>query len=56
MKLIFQEVSDPAGALDHLVQSYILPDQEYLAGILREVLEEDDAAGGEESDFIFLCA
>jgi AcrR family transcriptional regulator len=55
MKLILQEVSDPAGALDHLVQNFIQPDQQYLAGILRDVLEEDDAAGGEESDLIFLC-
>lgn len=56
MKLIFQEVSEPAGALDHLVQSYILPDHNYLLGILREMLEEGRASDGEGSDFIFLCA
>jgi AcrR family transcriptional regulator len=55
MKLILQEVFDPAGALDHLVQNFIQPDQQYLVGILREMLGEEDAVGGEESDFIFLC-
>ncbi len=56
MKLIIREVSDPAGALGQLVQNSIRPVYVYLAGILREILQEESAAEGQESNLVFLCA
>lgn len=56
MKLIFQEISDPTGALGNLVQSSIRPVYRYLVGILCEMLKEGNAAEGQESDLVFLCA
>ncbi len=56
MKLITREISDPTGALGNLVQGSIRPVYKYLAGILREILQEGGAAEGEESDSVFLCA
>jgi len=56
MKLITQEITDPTGALGNLVESSIRPGYNYLAGILREMLQEGHAVEGEVSDRAFLCA
>lgn len=56
MKLITREISDPTGALGNLVQGSIRPVYRYLAGILRELLNEKNPGEDEESDLVFLCA
>ena len=56
MQLITREISDPAGALGHLVQNSIQPVYNYLAGILSEILHENSAVENEESGLVFLCA
>jgi AcrR family transcriptional regulator len=55
-KLMAREISDPTGALGRVVQSSIRPLHVYLVSILRELLQEERAGEGEESDEIFLCA
>lgn len=56
MKLVNQEISDPAGAFDHMMEACIRPTYEYLRGILCEMLEEENVEEGRESDLVFLCA
>jgi len=56
MKLVIQEVSDPTAALIQLVQSTIRPVYEYLVEILLEMFHEKNAAPGQESESVFLCA
>ena len=56
MKLIAQEISDPAGASDDLLESVIQPVYRYLVCILTEILKKDDAGDDRESDLVFLSA
>jgi len=54
-KLLAREIAEPTEALDRLLQNSVRPLLSYLAGIVRELLEEADPPEGEESDVVFLC-
>jgi AcrR family transcriptional regulator len=53
-KLIAQEIASPSGALDQMMDNSIRPLYKYLAGIVRELLHEQEPQDGEFSDATFL--
>lgn len=55
-KLMAQEIADPTGALDQMVQNSILPLYKYLAAIVRELMHEEEPPHAEDSDATFLTA
>ena len=55
-KLLAKEMAEPSGALDELLEHSIRPLYTYLAGIVRELTNEEKPAGGEESDRTFLTS
>jgi AcrR family transcriptional regulator len=56
-KLMAQEIVDPTGALDQVVQNSIRPLYKYLAAIVQELThEEKKSQDGEDSDATFLTS
>ena len=55
-KLIAQEIAEPSGALDNVMETSIRPPFTYLAGIVRELTHEENPPGGEESPATFMTA
>ncbi len=55
-KLLAQEIAEPSGAIDEVMEYSIRPLYTYLAAIVREMTNEEKPAGGEESDRTFLTA
>ena len=55
-KLLAKEIAEPSGALGEVLEYSIRPLYTYLAGIVRELTNEEKPAGGEESDRTFLAS
>jgi TetR/AcrR family transcriptional regulator, regulator of cefoperazone and chloramphenicol sensitivity len=55
-KLMAQEIVDPTGAVDQMVEGSVRPLYGILAGIIRELLREEKPPDGEDSTRTFLCA
>jgi AcrR family transcriptional regulator len=55
-KLMAREVVDPTGLVDQMVDGSVRPLYQALAGIIRELLHEEQQPDGEESTTTYLCA
>jgi TetR/AcrR family transcriptional regulator, regulator of cefoperazone and chloramphenicol sensitivity len=55
-KLIAQEISDPSGVLSQVAETSIRPVHEYLEGIVRSLLKDENPSRGDDSGVARLCA
>ncbi|MGA2732395.1 MAG: CerR family C-terminal domain-containing protein [Syntrophobacteraceae bacterium] len=55
-KLMAQEIAEPSGAFDQVLENSIRPLYTYLAGIVRELMHEEKSPDGDESETTFLTA
>ncbi len=55
-KLMAQEIANPSGALDQMMENSIRPLYKYLAGIVRELMHEEKSPEAEDSNATFLTA
>jgi AcrR family transcriptional regulator len=55
-KLIAQEIADPSGVFSQVAQTSIRPMEEYLEGIVRRLLKDENPSRTDDNDVVRLCA